>query len=74
MLALMNNSRESFEVNMRGSFERGSIVEDQRFQSFKESMIQPGNTSITENHMLHQRDENSIEEYEMEDEFDDGIP
>ena len=38
----MNNSRESFENNFRGSFER-SVVEDGRLNSFLGSTIQPVN-------------------------------
>jgi hypothetical protein len=47
----MNNSRGSFDHNFRGSFERGSLVEnDGKINSFLGSMIQPNNGSIIEMH------------------------
>ena len=70
------NMEGSFENNLRGSFERGSLVEDVRVQSLLGSMIQ-GNQSITEHEFkmsLQRRgDENSIEQYNEEN-TDDGIP
>ena len=67
MGAQMNDSRVSGELNaLRGSFERGSMIELQRVQSLMGSMVMPLNDSTEQFNQLEQRD-NSLEE-------DDGIP
>lgn len=68
----------SFENNLRGSFERGSMIEDARMNSLLGSMIQ-GNQSITEQDfklslLRGGTEENSIEEYDEQNNTDDGIP